>query len=364
LARGEQLHVWRFTHRAAAGMVQGPAVAFAALVGVPFVRLRLAIPGRLFGGDADAALAAAIGSDAGFEQAARDVHGNACEKSPLLLTVVAADVQNDGDARDASLPIASSPDELQVSSTALMHALLLSRCLMSSTEIVQAQAAYLPLLARHSEAWPSMYLRLFEAYKVLLQGTLFCKTGWLLKADAFRIILLAQATAVAGAGGGPSSGAFWDSTDELAVALHARTSDAQPVAPRGLRLVLQYVQAAAMAAVSYFLNQSGAAAVQAGGDATATTAAARDAVDATKAPDAKGELDAHEDVVPRHKLQQQNSCERAGEGDDDDARLAKSGEEDHPQQHARGAAVALARRRCGGATRMGDGAHGGIPGEQ
>lgn len=89
-------------------------------------------------------------------------------------------------------------------------------------------------------------------------------------------------------------GTFWDATDELAVALRARASDVQPVAPRGVRLVLSYLQAAVLVAVSYFVNQNsaadvrahvahgaagaqatrGAAAIQLGRDAVAATAAA------------------------------------------------------------------------------------------
>jgi hypothetical protein len=310
--RGEeesQLHVWRFTQRASAGMVEGPAVAFAQLVGVPFARLRFAIPGRLFGGDADTALAAAIGSDAGFEQAALNANnsggggGDGDDGLAKLPSLVSADVLDYSDwdgkppltadagrgpaasvrsccsgarrdtvARDAPLPVASPPDVLQVSSTALMHALLQSRCLMSSAEVMQARAAYLPLLARHSSAWPGLYLRLFEAYKEMLQGTLYCKNGWLLSADAFRVILLAQAGGQDGYSPPPllppaPLGAFWDASDELAVALRARTSDMQPAAPRGVRLVIAYVQAAVLAVEGCFVTPSGAAESQAGRNA-------------------------------------------------------------------------------------------------
>ena len=208
------LHVWRFSLLASAGKVAGPAVTFAALVGVPFARLRFAIPGHLFGGAVDAALAAAIGSDAGFEQAvhyAQAKRGDGEDSLVRMLSVVSTDVESDvwrtdklptadgtspdEGAKEQPLPAAPPPDVLQLSSTALMHALLQSRCLYSSAEVAQAQAAYLPLLARHSTTWPGLYLRLFETYKELLQGTLFSKNGWLLKADAFRVILLAQTVA-------------------------------------------------------------------------------------------------------------------------------------------------------------------------
>jgi hypothetical protein len=291
-------------------------VAFAALVGVPFARLRFAIPGHLFGGDAESALAAAIGSNAGFEQAARNAHGSCADDgdgSAWLSTVVAADVQSDWAegkppaaaddtggrsfmrsccsgapprCGDASLPTAPPPDVLQVSSTAIMHALLQSRCLMSSAKIVQAQAAYLPLLARHSEAWPGLYLRLFETYKELLQGTLYCKSGWLPSADAFRVILLVQASGSPSPPSTPPSlrdyspplppappGAFWDASDELAVALRARTSDTQPVAPQGVRIVVAYVQAVVLAAMGCFVNPDGVADAQAGRSAAAAQAA-------------------------------------------------------------------------------------------
>jgi len=395
---GERLHVWRFTQSTRDGCIEGPAVAFAALVGVPLARLRFAIPGSLFTGDADTELAASLGCDVGFlssvlelesgtakprksEIVAVDISGRDADDSRSRRDVVGFHLAGAPDAAcKPSLPMASQPDMLQLSSTALMYALLQTRCLLSQSEVTAACALYASLLQHASPEWPALFLRLFEVYKELLQGSLFGKTGWILKAEAFRLILLAQlepvlvqpppqvlpdrfaagdetarfvdtagsptldrdngaaalqlpqaglaplnntagvsgdapapvavtlskevgtASLLASPRGGSPAGVFWEPGVELAVALRARSTDVEPVTPRGLRIIFAYVQRLALAASSYFIDSSGVDLAKTAGDIAAANAVVRSGTtDVNNAPTAVASVQQQSDLVTSRK---------------------------------------------------------------
>ena len=140
------------------------------------------------------------------------------------------------DARDDGLPPHAPPDLLQLSSTALMHAYLISWCLASSEETAANQLRYIELLtACGLDPGGVRFMRLFAIYKEALMGHLYRPADWLPRARLLRCVLLYD----------ERSG--WEPSDALAAVLQAtqRGSAADPNEPtpwRGLQVVRDAVQ--------------------------------------------------------------------------------------------------------------------------
>ena len=119
------------------------------------------------------------------------------------------------------------PDFLQMSSTALMHALLQTYSLLSSAEVAQLQTHYIAHLAPAGLDTPDgrRFMDLFALYKELLMGWLNVGNNWMRSALVFRAVAL-----YSGAG-------YWEPSDELALVLQASSHVPEKVArPMALRV--------------------------------------------------------------------------------------------------------------------------------
>ena len=237
------LYTWSLTQAPPAGQVldtvRGPAVQFAGLLGVPFGRLALAIPEHLFGGQPpkrslgrrhglsaagmrahNAVLLSALSRS--FKPSARTAGLSRAES--LVATAVDGAPDGDGDCEawvsascvlgaGASPCEASSPSLLQLSSTALMQAFLVSWCLKGTQWTVDQQRLFIKRLhASGVDPHGTRYLRLYHCFKELMMGHLYKSHGWLTRARVLRCaILYDDATG-------------WEPSDALAAVLQASAS--------------------------------------------------------------------------------------------------------------------------------------------
>jgi hypothetical protein len=268
------LRVWRLTQAPLGGAVaalRGSAVEFAALLGVPYARLALALPAHLFGGQQ---LRHATGRAGGISGAALRQHHALLMRAatrglrdespevqhqphfPRGVTLAAQhrvalateapqldllDYVSDADA------LLSPPDALQLSSTALVHAYQATWCLVGAEELAQQQARYIAQLAAHGvDPGGARFLRLFGVYKELLMGPLFSAGPWAARARLFRVVLTWH----------DADG--WEPTGALAVALQAAAAPAAAARQRGLQRVRHAAQALVSAALTAGAKDGGA----------------------------------------------------------------------------------------------------------
>ena len=226
------LHTWRLTQAPLSSVVdhvQGSAVEFAALLGLPYDRLSLAIPEHLFGG---AAPKHATGRAHGISAAALRKHHGA------LLHAIKGGLKVDTQAKtegskegSAEAEQAAQPDLLQMSSTALVHAFLVSWCLWSTSATREQQNRYIELLtASGVDPGGHTFLKLYLIYKELLMGHCASALNWLPKARVLRAVLLRE------------SDGCWEPCDAVACCLLASSHAAASEPAHGFQLVRDFVQ--------------------------------------------------------------------------------------------------------------------------
>ena len=140
-----------------------------------------------------------------------------------------------------ALPLPEEPTLLQLSSTALMHALLVSWGLYGSHDAVTQQKLYIARLhASGLDPNGKYFLRLFHCYKELLMGHLYVSHSWLTRARVLRCALLYN------------DKRGWEPSDALAAVLQATpppddVDDAQPLARhwRMMQVLRDWLQNAA-----------------------------------------------------------------------------------------------------------------------
>ena len=234
--------VWRLKQQPLsdiASVVQGSAVTVAGILGIPFIRLAVAMPEHMLG---VASLQAAMGRVSGLSAAkartssapttmpSLEVSAAALPRAEQLLEVTAADCED------------APPDVNEMASTALCHALQLAYCFGDCEEVAAQQVAYMARL-RGAGMDTQRYGHLFTAFKELMIGVgLRGKSNWFSAARLWRTVLTAN------------EGGFWDADSGIAVALLATTRPASRPTLRGLQLVMSLLQGAASSAASVFLG--------------------------------------------------------------------------------------------------------------
>ena len=244
------LYTWSLTQAPPASevldTVRGPAVQFAGLLGVPYGRLALAIPEHLFGGQPPKR---SLGRRHGLSAAGMRAH------SAVLLSALSRSFKPDADSaaglsraeRLVALAVHAAPDDeelgkdseawvtasvtlgddscsppqpakaptlLQLSSTALMQAFLVSWCLRGTEWTVGQQRLYIKRLhASGVDPHGTRYLRLYHCYKEMLMGHLYRSHGWLTRARVLRCAILFD------------DACGWEPSDALAAVLQASASD-------------------------------------------------------------------------------------------------------------------------------------------
>ena len=207
----------------ALGPVTGSAVRLARLVGMPYVRLRCAIPEELLPGE----LAHVVGRSEGLSMAANaqlsgDIHslvaaalgsgtGTACLCGPKGGTSVSAEEGRAGEAAplSKSASLVAIPDKAlaRMTSTALVFAFMWVRLLVPREQLIVRQAA----ASRHFAGVVSggnSFDTLVARFMDLLAAGLHTKARWLEKARVWRLLFLQH------------SDGFWDISPGLAFALH------------------------------------------------------------------------------------------------------------------------------------------------
>ena len=208
----------------ALGPVTGSAVRLARLIGMPYVRLRCAIPEELLPGD----LAHVVGRSEGLSMTANaqlsgDIHslmaaalgsgtGVACLCGTKGGTSVSAEEGHAGLAPplSKSSSLVATPDKAlaRMTSTALVFAFMWVRLLVPRKELIVRQAA----ASRHFAGVVSCgnsFDTLVERFMDLLAAGLQTKARWLEKARVWRLLFLQH------------SDGYWDITPGLAFALHS-----------------------------------------------------------------------------------------------------------------------------------------------
>ena len=222
------------------GAVAGPLVDLAGVIGLPFARLRCAVPEELLGGD----VAHMVGRAAGLSVAActADAAGHAAHQAEMFgggggifagccspgprgvmpgtsKQLAATDDEPDTEAQKEAVRVLAATESARVTSSALMFALIWTRMLLPREEIAERQAAAAEHFSRERTSAGS-FDALVARFKDLLAGGNLCVTEkWMDKARLWRIILLHNAEG------------YWDPTPGLAFALQATT--AQPGASHG-----------------------------------------------------------------------------------------------------------------------------------
>ena len=206
------------------GAVTGPAVRLAQLVGVPYVRLRCAIPEELLAGD----IVHVVGRTEGLSVAASKAGTQ--ELNALLASaygksesvgcctggVSAADedtrMAEEAPAGDKTQLDEAAADAACVTSTALLFALLWMRLLLPREELIVRQAAASRHFARTRTVSGNFDTLVGRFLDLLSSGNLHSRTRWLMKSRLWRLILLQD----------PDG--FWSATPGLAFALHASSA--------------------------------------------------------------------------------------------------------------------------------------------
>ena len=228
------------------GAVAGPLVDLAGVIGLPFARLRCAVPEELLGGD----IAHVVGRAAGLSVMAcrADATAHAAHQAEMFgggggafagccapgssgvtpgtsKQLAAAYDEHDAEAQKEAARVLAATDAARVTSTALMFALMWTRMLLPREEMAQRQAAAAEHFSReHTSA--GSFDALVARFKDLLAGGNLCATAkWMDKARLWRLILL------------HNTAGYWEPTPGLAFALQATT--ARPGASRGRPTCLQ-----------------------------------------------------------------------------------------------------------------------------
>ena len=189
------------------GASEGPEVRLTELVGIPFVRLRCAVPEELLPGST----AAALGTSSGLSR--RVIGGNSVSAARIsALSIGSAEFLrsmsqggggDDGKGRRGttsqrldteSQPAEADPRHLMVG-TALAFAAISSRRVMQECELAEqvvATAAYFRSLPG-ADPTGIVFPRLLARFKVMLSSPcLRCTSGWLTHARLWRCVLLAD----------------------------------------------------------------------------------------------------------------------------------------------------------------------------
>jgi hypothetical protein len=230
----------------------GPAANAARLVGMPYIRLRAALPEELLpGGSVATATGRACGlSAAAVEANSRDyLRSLALPSAGVCCGAAADEYDDDNTASPPALRADQAADTdaaLQFGSTAFMYALLSMRCLLAEAEITAQRERSIAYFARLGldGADGSRFMRTVEQLKAMLASdNLRKRANWLNRARLWRLILLSN------------DAGCYDSTQGLAFALLAVTQ--QPAAVSAATSVLARAWNAVGALVSL---QQGAAA--------------------------------------------------------------------------------------------------------
>lgn len=227
-----ELWAWRFTQdalerpvdpAAPPSHITGSAVRFAALAGMPYARLVCAVPASLFGG-----------------QPKRHCFGRATGLCPERISTKRLSITVMDETVAVAEPPPDAPDALMVASTALMHALQCSWCMMSSDEVVEQQRAFIKHFwpdARDVATHGREFLRLYVVFKeMFIAGTLRSARRWMPKARLWRAILLARED---------SGGCFWEPDEHLAFTLLANNATPPAAKLQGGVALLAMVSACA-----------------------------------------------------------------------------------------------------------------------
>ena len=186
------------------GASEGSAVRLTELVGIPFVRLRCAVPEELLPGSTAAALGAADGlsrrmsTNGASVSAARfsALHHDRVELRRLSQAGIATTARTTQklDPEGGQPPAEADPRQLMVG-TALALAAISARRVMGEcalAEQVVLSAAYFRTLPG-ADPSGTLFPRLLARFKVLLSSPcLRCKSGWLTHARLWRCVLLAD----------------------------------------------------------------------------------------------------------------------------------------------------------------------------
>ena len=294
-----ELWTWRFTQEPLVvgeegkGLVEGTAVAFAGLVGVPYARLACAVPETLFGGQP---AKHCVGRQQGLcpsriqelhskrlsrrlsQRSGRISTPRADGESPTaanakpvgqLVLAEATDI-----VRQSSLAAhADGVDLLTVASTAFMHALLASWCIRGSDEIVAQQRLFLTHYFRgapDAEARCNHFLRLYVVFKemraclafvdilllrsnalsfplrAVIGGSVRAASNWMPKARMWRTILLSN------------DEGYWDADEHIAFSLLANNQAYPPTKLQGFQVLMALFSGIGSSIVSTFVTGTSA----------------------------------------------------------------------------------------------------------
>jgi hypothetical protein len=321
------LWTWRFTQNELVqnnkftGLVSGSAVACAGFIGMPFARLACAIPDTMFGTlppctpcaprsctraaclqrrltqyPAAAPLRAppapagtlpvnkCIGRDDGLcpsrlssllsSSEGQQLQRTSRREEGARLKCLADEAPPCTPAADDVPQGATPPDLVTVASTALMHAVLVSWCLVSrhaavalacvhaggvqhadahpmiararSDDLVVQQRAFITHFFRDAEdvgRQARQFLRLYTIFKeMLISGTLRGAKNWLPKARMWRTILLAN------------DEGFWEPSEQLAFALLANNQAVPPTKLQGFQVIASFMSSLGSMLVGSFIS--------------------------------------------------------------------------------------------------------------
>ena len=238
------------------GVVRGSAVNMARKLGIPFVRLALAVPEQMLG---VLSIQAATGRAHGFsvtglkarQAARRSSNLDAPHGVTLLLddavscAVELLDYAGTTLDLQCALSDLHGPDVNEIASTALCHAVQLGYCFGDSVDVAHQQRAYLGRL-RHHGLDVQQYWHVFSVFCEMLTagGGLRSAANWWPAARLWRIVLTAQAAG------------YWDADTGVAPALLASFNDPPQPALRGLRLLYSHVQVCVSLLSGFFAGNS------------------------------------------------------------------------------------------------------------
>jgi hypothetical protein len=232
------------------GAVVGPVVDLAGVIGIPFARLRCALPEELLGGD----VSHVVGRAAGLSVAACTADAKSHAEQHALMfgggdgagsgcfgcSISAVDgivpattkqirdmdeEEHDAEAQQAAARAVAATDAARVTSSALIFALIWTRMLLPREEMARRQAAAATHFSRERTVAGSFDALVARFKDLLAGGNLQVTSKWLDKARLWRIILLQDAAG------------FWDPAQGLAFSLQA--TSARPGTSQGRPTIWQ-----------------------------------------------------------------------------------------------------------------------------
>ena len=268
-----QVRTWRLRQErftGSTGPVRGPAVEAAALVGIPFVRLAVAIPEAMLG---VFSLQASTGAASGLSINGLGRQSKASPSSGAPLSPLASESPKDiSGVDDAALP-----DVNECASTAFMHALMSSYCIGDNTDIAEQHVAYMARL-RAAGQDDARYMQLYGIFKeMLMSGGLRSSSNWWATARLWRAVLLA------------TNDGYWDADDSIAVTLLANTVEDPSPSLHGMQVLYSYATNALSCFASVLLGSSTSDAASELYDGRRTSAL-------VSTPKARGSAAAHKDL--------------------------------------------------------------------